>query len=694
MKPRAIFFDLLGTLLRLTEGGAVLNAALDLTQIATQGRLGVLTNVQGLIGPEALRTILSNVSLLRHFDPKLVIPAGVVGPGVPDPAAFRIAAAIAELPIEECTYVTCDSVLARAASAAGMSTQVVPFLPGAPVTGDLTGLAGLRSGATLLAGEVDEDTGPTFILKGRVVTMRNEDDVIANARVLIRKGKIVSVLTPGQPLPAAFSNAIEVDTGGTIYPGLMDLHNHFVYNVLPLWTVPRKYNNRGQWPRHVEYQTGVSRPIKQVLAAFSASSKAIARYVEAKALLGGTTTGQGIRTQLRGGSRLFRGAMRSVEDTADQRLPESRTMVPDLVVTGAGGPARVDAFRAALEQMVEDKASYFYHLAEGVDDSAHQHFLNLSDNNLIVSSLAAIHSLGLEKQDLKDLATEDAKVVWSPFSNMLLYGQTINLANLKASGVTFSIGCDWSPTGSKNLLQELKVAAFENKRQGNVFSDFELIQAVTSNAAKIAGWGGVLGTVRPGMFADLLVIKGVSGDAYKHLLKAVEKDVRLVTVHGVPRYGDLELLQEVVPDTGGEVEEWKVEGVSKGFYLFSESSGINDVTFTDAIQLLTEAMEDLKAFKTRMEKEKSRLQSLGVDEPEEFTLELDNEIEEVEADALIEYDTAGFEEPGLLAGDEFQNTIEFDLPFVNSEEYWERIDSQENIPAELKTVLKQAYGAN
>jgi hypothetical protein len=277
---------------------------------------------------------------------------------------------------------------------------------------------------------------------------------------------------------------------------------------------------------------------------------------------------------------------------------------------------------------------------------------------------------------------------------MLLYGQTINLANLKASGVTFSIGCDWSPTGSKNLLQELKVAAFENKRQGNVFSDFELIQAVTSNAAKIAGWGGVLGTVRPGMFADLLVIKGVSGDAYKHLLKAVEKDVRLVTVHGVPRYGDLELLQEVVPDTGGEVEEWKVEGVSKGFYLFSESSGINDVTFTDAIQLLTEAMEDLKAFKTRMEKEKSRLQSLGVDEPEEFTLELDNEIEEVEADALIEYDTAGFEEPGLLAGDEFQNTIEFDLPFVNSEEYWERIDSQENIPAELKTVLKQAYGAN
>ena len=38
--------------------------------------------------------------------------------------------------------------------------------------------------------------------------------------------------------PAGFDHATEVDTGGLVYPGLIDLHNHMAYNCLSLWVSP------------------------------------------------------------------------------------------------------------------------------------------------------------------------------------------------------------------------------------------------------------------------------------------------------------------------------------------------------------------------------------------------------------------------------------------------------------------------
>ena len=51
----------------------------------------------------------------------------------------------------------------------------------------------------------------------------------------------------------------------------------------------------------------------------------------------------------------------------------------------------------------------------------------------------------------------DDAMVWSPFSNLALYGETAAIAAAKACGLRIGIGPDWSPMG-KNLLGELKVA--------------------------------------------------------------------------------------------------------------------------------------------------------------------------------------------------------------------------------------------
>ena len=553
-------------------------------------------------------------------------------------------------------------------------------------------------------GIIDKDTGPTFILRGRIVTMCRENDVIEQGKIVISKGQIVKVLAANAPVPSPYASALEIDTGGTIYPGLIDLHSHFVYNVLPLWKVPLRYDNRSQWPDHVEYKQNVSKPIKEVLAKYSESAKAIVRYVEAKALIAGTTTGQGMRTRVEGGERLFRGVMRNVEEPGDPRLPGSRTRVPNLSMSGSdSGKKKRAEFLAALKDTESRGSGYFYHLAEGVDDSAHSHFRNLEREKLIRSSLVAIHSLGLKAEDMKVLANKRSKVVWSPFSNLLLYGETLNLPALKDSGVNFSIGCDWSPTGSKNLLQELKVANFENARQGNVFSEFELVQGVTSNAAISAGWNEHLGAICDNFMADLLVIEGQGGNPYKRLIEATEKDVKLVMIDGQARYGDKTIVRQLAGKQIDKLEDLEVEGLEGTFNLYDPNSPINYVSFKDAVDVLERVMSNLPKYLQKVQEQKKKAQEqkkqrrtaeitiLSVDQPEEFALFLDNEFEDAE-DFLTSYEGGYLRVETLASSDvKIADSIKMDGVIVDTSEYWELLEGENNIRNELKLYLKNSY---
>lgn len=530
-------------------------------------------------------------------------------------------------------------------------------------------------------------TKPSFILHGRIVTMQAEDQIIEDGYIAIKNGIIAAVADDKGKLPAEFAGKKTIDTKGTIYPGLIDLHNHFVYNVLPLWVVPKKYANRSQWPSHTQYKSDVSKPIKQALAKYSKSSKALVRYVEAKALMGGTTTGQGMRTQVKGGSKIFIGALRFSEEPGHESLLPAGSMVPDLVVTGATAKERIENFRRAL--LNEERGAYFYHLSEGVDDRARQHFINLQDNDLIQEKLVGIHSLGLNKDDLTEMHEKGAKVVWSPFSNQLLYGDTMDLQSLKDSGVLFSIGCDWSPSGSKNMLQELKVAWHTNKVQHEVFTPYEIVRSVTANAAAINSWQEHVGTLEEGKFADLIVISGTGDDPYMQLIKATEPDVELVVIDGIPRYGNLTFMKSLRFDMNNPLEEYTVGKKKKAFYLYCEHSPINDIGFAASIDTLTDIMNDLPGFVKRMEEEETTLMELGVEPVQDFTVELDNEFE-IEADVFQEYEPPSAAE--LMADPPMADSVEFDGPVVEGDNYWKRIEDQQNISAALKAWLKECYG--
>jgi 5-methylthioadenosine/S-adenosylhomocysteine deaminase len=675
-----VFVDLVGTLVS-RDGGRWSLRPETADWLRSPGRLGVLCNGLPDQTREEVRLVLDMVGLGAYFDPDLVIVAPRLGCPLPDPRAFAVAAVLAETAIDRCAFASSEQTFVAAAAAAGMRTIAVPRAPQqrATLLADLGpgGVLDAPEQPALLAAKVDEDDlGPTFVLKGRIVAMSGPGTVVENGRLVISRGFIRAVVAPNEVLPSAYRSAQTIETSGTIYPGLIDLHNHFAYNILPLWAVPKQYENRSQWQGSRQYVSQVSLPMN-ALKGYSTTARAIVRYAEAKALIGGTTTGQGIRTQVRGGLRLFRGAMRNVEATGDVRLPEAGTLVPTLRVA----EANIEQFRSQLERRARAGGSYFYHLAEGVNADARETYSVLLDNDLLRPPLAGIHCLGLQRRDLELLASKECRVVWSPFSNLLLYGRTLDLEHLKESEALFSIGCDWSPTGSKNLLQELKLARHVSDSQGGVFDAEDLVRAVTADAARIVGWQRQLGTLAAERMADLLVLDGDVDDPFEALVNATESEVRLVAVHGIPRYGDRALMEEFPRDAAVAVEEYIVGARPKFFALSAPDSTIDDLTVGAAEQTLLDAMSDLPAFRKEMEQKRATLSAFGIDDEPEFEVLLDNETFERTP-----------EEAALLADwDLMAENVELDGLAVDTNAYFERVDAQRNISDDVKRALRDAY---
>jgi hypothetical protein len=403
--------------------------------------------------------------------------------------------------------------------------------------------------------------------------------------VYIEGVTIVAVQPAAATPPAGFESAPRLATRGTIYPGLIELHNHLSYNVLRLWAVPKSYGNRDQWAGTNEYRTLISGPMG-VIGKRPELVPALVRYVECKCLVAGVTTSQGIALYSDAGIRkYYRGVIRNVEQTADAALPPATDRISDVAA------ADVTRFSAELER----SHSLLLHLAEGIDDAARQHFQDLAlpgGEWAISPKLAGIHAVGLLEDDVKVLAGHGGAMVWSPLSNLLLYGGTAHVPELSAAGVRMGIGSDWSPSGSKNLLGELKVARLwsHNQDGGAVLSDEEVVAMATRGAASILGWDSI-GSIESGKRADLVAVQGEDGDPYARLIESSESDVVLVAIDGVPRFG----WPSLVRPFNAAAEPLRVGGQDRVINL-EDAAGDPDVaslTLAEAASTLRDALQRL-----------------------------------------------------------------------------------------------------
>ncbi len=431
-----------------------------------------------------------------------------------------------------------------------------------------------------------------YALQGRVVTMNASGTVLDRGTVYIDAGRIMSVTPSAAPIPAGFEDAPVVKTGGTIYPGLIELHNHLSYDVLGLWQVPKKYTNRDQWSGIPEYRKLISGPMT-VLGKTPGYVEAIVRYVESKCLLGGVTTSQGIALFSNAGiTHYYRGVVRNAEEPDDPDLPSAASRIADVDATEGS------KFLARLKS----SSCLLLHLSEGTDEKAREHFLALQLSPTqwaITKALGGIHCVALQAPDFQVLQQNGGAMIWSPLSNLLLYGETADVRAARTLGVLLGLGSDWSPSGSKNLFGELKVARLVSAALGDVFSDGDLVAMATRNAAAILKWDKALGSVEAGKLADLLVVAGKQGDPYAHLIEAHETDINLVVIGGVPRYGKPSLMNLF----GAGTESWRVGGKVRNLNLAQQTADpiVGALKLGEARDRLVDGMQRLPELARNLE---------------------------------------------------------------------------------------------
>ncbi len=525
---------------------------------------------------------------------------------------------------------------------------------------------------------IDPMTGPKYVLEGKIVTMGLQG-VISRGAIYIDKGEIRAVQKASKAPPSGFEDAPHINTGDTIYPGLIELHNHLCYNAMPLWDVPQKYTNNGQWKNHEDYRRMITKP-SQVLGRTDGVVEALVRFVECKCLLGGTTTSQGITLASAPGIKTYyQGIVRNVEQTKDDLLPQAGTKIANPSTSGA------EKYLTNLNK----HTCYLQHISEGTDDTARSWFLRLKiddDNWALNDAFCGIHSTALNEQDFDIIHQKGGSMVWSPLSNYLLYGQTVDLHAAKKSGILMGMGSDWAPSGSKNMLGELKVAWLASNAQGEeqvpVFTAKELVEMATINAAKILKWDGLLGSIEPGKRADLIVINGQKGDDYLRLIEARETSLTLVIINGFPRLGQKRLMESF----GAGTEEIKISRSTRVLNLAQETTHplVRDLTLKEATKRLADAMNRLPELAEDLDNG-SLSGFLGGSKDaggSAWRVFMDIEEEDTDEAALAAQPLASYVSPMILE----------EITVADDKDLLPRLVAARNLPEFVKTGLPPLYG--
>ena len=183
------------------------------------------------------------------------------------------------------------------------------------------------------------------------------------------------------------------------------------------------------------------------------------------------------------------------------------------------------------------------HVAEGIDVMAHNEFVCLGpadhDHDIVESKTAFVQGVALGPTDFATMAAAGSSLVWSPRSNLALYGNTAEVSVAARLGVRIALGTDWIVTGSMNLLRELQCAdRFNANSLGHFFTDEQLWRMVTIDAARALAFDGEIGLLAPGKVADVAIFDGSAHDGFRAVIDAQAQDVALVLRGGRALYGD------------------------------------------------------------------------------------------------------------------------------------------------------------
>lgn len=426
----------------------------------------------------------------------------------------------------------------------------------------------------LLEGGVGIATSPDdFVIYPRCILTRN--GVINDMAVRVQNGRIVQIFDVDDDiiLPVIFAR------DHILSPGFINTHDHLDYNHVGVIEDLREHGEeygddpklRPRYSQRHDWRKGC-RDFKKLNAPGNQDSAAVA-WNELRQLISGTTTI--VSDYGTAGFVRNLGATNGGEAERTSRMREgldSPEVRYDIFPLGDRGSIEIsscayqaksgDSYPVHPTRNEIANLVYIAHVAEGVDDTARNEYLNLSSDlgkrhNILGENVGFIHLMALLPKDIEQFSYSKSTLIWSPSSNISLYGDTAHVTLHRKYGTPICLSSDWAYSGSINLLDELEVAQnFIVRHADKSFTGQELWEMVTVNPAKLLKASGQIGDIGEGMFADLVLFKADAsrGDAYSQVVSAKLSDVGLVVRGGRIIYGDERLITPVL--TPGMARYW------------------------------------------------------------------------------------------------------------------------------------------
>ena len=383
-----------------------------------------------------------------------------------------------------------------------------------PIPASATGVCSVTAGAT-----------DTLLVRGNIIL---PEGLLERGSVLIVNGFVTCSGCDCVDKPEAQTATVIACPSGVVSPGLINAHDHITFTQ----DTPKSHGTTRYDHRH-EWRTGANgKPEINTTQNPHAMGDA---WGEARQVMAGTTS--------LFGSGAERGLLRNLDRAADlERISHDNATYATFPLGDSGGTIVSSGcanYKLPNANVVDDTAAYVPHVSEGILTGARNEYVCLSGIDdagvdVMADNTSIIHGIGLRAADIALLAGDGASLVWSPRSNTDLYGFTAEAPLYDVLGVRIALGTDWTPSGSVNMLRELRCAEEWNTYWNNHFTDAQLVAMATYGAAEALGFDDVLGSLKPGKVADLVIWDGRTNTGYRAILDAEVDDVVLVLRGGSP----------------------------------------------------------------------------------------------------------------------------------------------------------------
>ena len=403
-----------------------------------------------------------------------------------------------------------------------------------------------------------------LIRSGTILTMNDRFDIV-DGDVSIRDGRIAAI---GTNIAGAHDRVIDA-RGGYVLPGFIQTHVHLCQTLfrgfaddLPLmeWLRTRV------WPMEAAHTPDTLR--------------AAARLATTELLSSGTTavltmetvhdTEAVFETVAASGMRATIGkCMMDFDAQVPKRLQETtRASLDESLAIRArwdgaeGGRLRaafaprfaVSCSRELLETVAglseQLRALVHTHASESREEIAIVRKMSgglsnleyLASLHLASPYLCAAHCVWADDRDLQILADHDVKVMHCPGSNLKLGSGIAHVPEMRARGITVSLGADGAACNNRlDMFDEMRLAAVlqSMRKHPGVLPARDVLWMATRAGARTLGLDDRIGSLEDGKCADLIVVDrdrphlAPGPDPYSALVYAARgSDVRTTIVDG------------------------------------------------------------------------------------------------------------------------------------------------------------------